>query len=403
MEENNIKSQLESLWKDTFGDSSEYIRIVFDNYFNPDLAVWHIHNNEVISALYGVPYSFSSYSGIELRGLYLCGLATKTDFRRKGLMSDLIEKINLRALQAGFDFTFLIPENDGVRKFYSDRRYHNSFYKLKEYFVYDHRFAQESNPEFITVDLVSLKTRENQNKEMFSDYLKLRNKTLDFLGSVKLHPNENQFSFSILHTRRDWELVIDEAILSGYKIFIGMKNEEIAGIAFAVLSLNDIPGAKTHGGQKERHQDILIKKLILSRHEESGNFINSIGLIYPEFNFIIIKDAVEIYPGDSNPQLWSPFFAIHNKPDSQYQDISHTEETFNPLKNAFPFGMIRFLNIDSFLEKIGLKNKESIKGFTSSEIETVLLRKPSQDASDDLLYNMLDIPEINFSASLLLE
>ena len=125
---NDIKLQIMKLWKDTFHDTDEYIKLVFDNYFNPELVEYKVENGEVLAAMLGVPYYFdmkpdkvNNQETGKLKGLYLCGLATKPECRKRGYMSRMIEDINQRAFKLDFDFSFLIPADGGLKKYYSDR------------------------------------------------------------------------------------------------------------------------------------------------------------------------------------------------------------------------------------------------------------------------------------------
>ena len=147
---NDIKLQIMKLWKDTFHDTDEYIKLVFDNYFNPELVEYKVENGEVLAAMLGVPYYFdmkpdkvNNQETGKLKGLYLCGLATKPECRKRGYMSRMIEDINQRAFKLDFDFSFLIPADGGLKKYYSDRGYVESFYRVKENYLPCHNFENE--------------------------------------------------------------------------------------------------------------------------------------------------------------------------------------------------------------------------------------------------------------------
>lgn len=129
------------LWKETFHDTDRYIRLVFDAYFNPDNICVRYDGDRLVAALLGVPYDFripveetspsvklkqvaESHSEVlDMRGLYLCGLATRPEYRKQGIMSDMMEEIQDSAANRGFDFTFLIPADDHLREYYRLRGY----------------------------------------------------------------------------------------------------------------------------------------------------------------------------------------------------------------------------------------------------------------------------------------
>ena len=136
----DIKSQMMQLWKDTFGDSDEYISIIFDSYFNPDLIEYQEENGIIVSAMIGIPYDFqmSGYGCAKtVSGLYLCGLATRPEARGKGIVTKLMNRIWRRARRMGYAFSFLIPASENLRKFYYDRGMSDAFYRYRYEFNTD--------------------------------------------------------------------------------------------------------------------------------------------------------------------------------------------------------------------------------------------------------------------------
>ena len=56
MNPTELKSRLAKLWKDTFHDTDEYISLVFNNYFDPELVAYEESGGDVVAGLIGVPY-----------------------------------------------------------------------------------------------------------------------------------------------------------------------------------------------------------------------------------------------------------------------------------------------------------------------------------------------------------
>lgn len=127
-----LKDRMMKLWKDTFGDPYEYIRMVFDTYFvEENVETVEDEKGRLISSLLGVSYRFFD-CGVEpscgshdcyLKGMYLCGLATVPDMRRKGLMKKLMRMFEERAAGNDYDFSFLIPADERLRNYYSRMGY----------------------------------------------------------------------------------------------------------------------------------------------------------------------------------------------------------------------------------------------------------------------------------------
>ena len=357
-----------SLWKETFGDSSEYISLVFDTYFSPDKIAFHEEGGEIKAALLTLPYSFESSAKTELKGLYLCGLATRKDARHRGLMSGLLEETNQRAKEAGFDFTFLIPSEEGIRRYYRDRGYHDAFYKKKEYYVKGHKFG---NAEGFTI----LKY-EGKNEETVLKFL---------LGTGNL-PYKGKNSFLLQHTQEDWETVLKEALISGDTVYLAYKDDTIKSIGFC----------------KIKHQSIDIKKLIAIDKQSEEALLNGISKENPDCNIILTRDLESLIEQEDSNQLWSPFYAQNNSKNAEYEDIAVIEEPYNETMNSFSFGMINIFNLEGLLRKTGYDNLKSLDAYSEEEIKKLVLRKPVGRKAD-ALEQILNLPEINFSMSLMLE
>lgn len=363
---------MEGLWKETFGDSSEYVSLVFRNYFNPELVAFHEESGKVVSALLGVPYNFVSDSGKNLKGLYLCGLATKRDVRRHGYMSALIENINVKAQKEGFDFSFLIPSGEGLKRYYRDHGYHDSFYKIKENYVKGHIFGGDDSVEVV------------QYEES------LKGKLTDFLLLHELDLHKNTFSFSLIHSEKDWHAVLDEAVLSKEHIYVALRGEEIVGAAFT-----------RHKEEGEKRETLEIKEIKTADVEVERKMLGEIGKIYSESTITIIRDLENVV-ADGGSQLWNPFFARNNGKSAEYEDVAEIEQPFNISRLAYAMGMVRIFNLDGLLNKIGIENSNSFKGFSKQEMFRLVLRRPVGNRSD-ALENILDLPEISLTMSLLLE
>ena len=103
-----------------------------------------------------------------VNGLYLCGLATKPEYRGEGIMSQLIERISVKASRMGYAFTFLIPASDSLRLYYSDRGYLDSFPYYKLNYVAEHKFCDSiinisSDIQVSSVDNYSNSSSDNEN------------------------------------------------------------------------------------------------------------------------------------------------------------------------------------------------------------------------------------------------
>lgn len=370
-----MKKAMMGLWKENFGDSDAYIKLVFDTYYDESNIAASIVGNEAEASLLGVPYTFRRSDDDTLRGLYLCGLSTRREKRRKGLMSALIEEINARALRGGYDFTFLIPSDSGIRKYYSDRGYHNAFYKKRECYVKGHNFHSQLD------SAVRVEKFSGEGREELLGFLCANERRCSRDGSS----DGKTMVYQLVHTRRDWEAVVADALMDTGGIYIIKEGESVVGAAFYA----------------EHKDGIEVREMILSDSRYRAALLQ--GVLDSEG---VERMALTVdFPScddDGNAAVWQPFYAQNNGKNAEYEDIAEVGAPFDPAVNAFPYAMIRLLDVKALMDKLGISGDRNYDGFTEKELIEVLLRKPS-GGSVNPLGEMLGLVDLDFTGALLLE
>lgn len=395
MKASELKTQMESLWKETFGDSSDYVALIFESYFNPDRVVYREEKGEIVAALMGVPYAFAAGrtngKSEKLKGLYLCGLSTKKEYRHKGIMTSLIEQINERAKENGYDFTFLIPADEGLQRYYEDRGFLKSFYKIRKNYVKGHNFG--GNTAVRVKKLIKSETDYKGGNDGMPFVDTIKNDILTFL---LLHGNKafnRKDSYQLQHTRQDWEIVCQEALISDDTIYIGVVEGKIVGVAF---TRNEQSSENIENGH------ILIKKLVATESDIEQAMMREVARENPKSGITIVRDLDEVVD-NCEDQLWSPFYARNNQQTAEYEDIAEVEEPYNPSLSGYPYGMVRVLNERSLVLKICDQLPDDLEIFNSQdELLRLILRRP-QGERNDVLDKILDLPELSLNISLLLE
>lgn len=129
------KRDMMDLWKEIFHDSSQYINLVFNTYFSLDNTFVKYEGEKLVAALLGIPYTFQAFDKqghkMYLKGFYLCGLATRPEWRRKGIMSLLMQEAEITAKARGYDMTFLIPADSHLREYYHKMGYYTASYRTR--------------------------------------------------------------------------------------------------------------------------------------------------------------------------------------------------------------------------------------------------------------------------------
>lgn len=360
------------LWIDTFHDSIDYVSLVFNSYFNKDLIEYELENGHVVASLVGVPYEFGGFDAVNgnprpfrLRGLYLCGLATIQRLRHRGIMSRLIEKINAKAQDLGYDFTFLIPANDGLRKYYSDRGYVDAFRRVTNRYLNNHDFRNELK----SIDTNALGEFDDL---ICSDYRSadadMRNAFINYIMSHE----KNGPMISLMHSHEDLRTAIRENEISdGSVLALKDENGEPRGMAFCSVDAS--------------MDSVNVRLLVADDVAAHYRLLAEIQKYFPELNIML------------------------NTPETIFGDVRN---------DAKPYGMLRLLNAQHLVDEVhqlcqgnpeiakllrvsgGEEIYRSLRGMSEKEMAETLFRRI---LPNDSFSRYLDLPALPISISLMLD
>lgn len=193
------RDALMRMWKDVFHDSKEYISLFFDSYFNRDNCRVVMERGTVISMMFAVPYKFNVYGEKYVNGLYLCGLATDKKYRGRGIMRRMIEDVNRYAGHNGYEFTFLIPAGDSLRRYYGMTGYVNNI--DRSVWLPKHVDDKDCISGYYCSNYCKIEDVSNVHCLRLISFLVEREQ----LGEC----------VNIVHSARDWQTVIQEWVMSG--------------------------------------------------------------------------------------------------------------------------------------------------------------------------------------------
>lgn len=118
--------KLKTLWKTSFDDSEESLDFFFKNTVSPHRVLAAFDGEIPVSALYMLESEividekiYSSY--------YIYAVCTHPDYRKKGLMNKLFEKLFSVSESRGIDYLFLVPEEEYLFEVYGKLSFENGF------------------------------------------------------------------------------------------------------------------------------------------------------------------------------------------------------------------------------------------------------------------------------------
>lgn len=343
MNDEEIKKKMMKLWKDIFHDSDAYISLVFNNYFSTDLIEYYEENGRIISALLGVPYQFGC-GDQRLSGLYLCGLATDEEFRNRGIMNNLIEKINAKAKERGYSFTFLIPSSDALINYYSVKGYTNAMYRVEDCYTQVHDFGK---------DYISILSREDDRvKRLKEKYYQNLATTIVGENDTEIHKeiisyirkSENNIStyLTIEHSEKDIEQIIKENNISGGKIVVSHSPDKtLTGIAFVSV---------------DYRKRVVISKIYYDDNCSLYKILDYVKKTYPDSPI-----SVFCYPEETDRRvLWMKVYGASNPEGGNLEGAyGISERVYDVSRHARPYGMIRVLDLREILKFLAVYRNDA--------------------------------------------
>ncbi len=337
MERNEVKRQMMNLWKETFHDSEEYIRLVFDAYFDPEYVEYEERDGRIIACLLAIPYTFGN-DNYGINSVYLCGLSTYYKNRGEGIMTDLIQKIENRMRQKGYSFMFLIPANKGLRRYYSDRGFINGFYKSALHYTSLHDFKRDYYSSIADDEnaLFEVKRRyfDGLTIEIIDRLEGLTESSVaDQITNFILSCEDKQKGLALYQNADQINVVLKETLVSGGRIVICRNSDdEYSGVGLYSITENEI----SENGRYAMNYGSLckIREAVLLTGGGRNLTVNQYG-----------------YENNSGKEaIWNPMFSTVLPTAAQVGAVGTMERVYNPNKHSDVYGMIRILSISEILK-----------------------------------------------------
>lgn len=125
-----MRTDLERIWRQCFGDSAEYVSYFFDNRYNPNSCIVYVDETvgRPVAMLHMLDCSVTEDSEI-VPAQYIYAAATRPDHQGRGIMSLLFEYARRYAASRGQKYMVLVPGSRELFRFYEKR----GFYRCYKY------------------------------------------------------------------------------------------------------------------------------------------------------------------------------------------------------------------------------------------------------------------------------
>jgi predicted acetyltransferase len=114
----HTREAVRAMWKTCFGDPDDYMDIYFRHKYRDEQTLVYFDEGRAVASLQMLPYSFT-FHGSKIPVLYLSGVCTLPEARRKGFMHQLLLRSFGVAREREIPLMLLVPQEEWLLGFYA--------------------------------------------------------------------------------------------------------------------------------------------------------------------------------------------------------------------------------------------------------------------------------------------
>ena len=204
-EEMRVRFETRHLWERSFADPRAFIDLYFREKYRKERNETIVRDGRVVSALQKLPYPLT-YGGRMLPASYISGACTDEDYRKRGLMGELLAQTHRAMQEENAVLSFLIPATPELATYYAKFGYTPCF-----------RFGWETVTAKASADasLVSGPVVQPQSEE----YL------------IYLRQKMQERPVCVQHPLSDLRAVVDDMRMAGDTMWEVRRDELLVGLA----------------------------------------------------------------------------------------------------------------------------------------------------------------------------
>ncbi len=109
--------QVREMWKTVFGDPDDYMEVYFRHKYRDETTLLYMEGDKAVASLQMLPYRFT-FCETEIPVIYLAGVSTLPEYRRKGYVRQLLIKSFEEAERKDVPLMLLVPQEEWLLRFY---------------------------------------------------------------------------------------------------------------------------------------------------------------------------------------------------------------------------------------------------------------------------------------------
>jgi predicted acetyltransferase len=144
------KEEMAQLWQLCFGDPADYISHFFEHRFEPSQTLVSVLDQRIVSVVHMLPASIC-LGGRETPAQYIYAVCTHPDYRKRGIMEQMMASACDRAAAAGQRFSTLLPASDPLYDYYGRLSY-MEYFKIRRVDCLMGELKSQGDPDFRLLD-----------------------------------------------------------------------------------------------------------------------------------------------------------------------------------------------------------------------------------------------------------
>lgn len=206
--------ELKSLWETVFGDDDDVIDYFFENTVNAAEIYAYRKDGRIVSAFYLIDSSVTDKNK-KLNAKYLYAAATLPEYRRNGIMGEMIKYAADYCRKRNTDVIFLYPADDALYNYYAKLGFRQMFNE-RFYIIEKKEIEKYKGQRYFNVALSYDRMREYIPAEAFcsfdcryTDFARFLARKYGFEICASFDDEDSVF---VIGSKKDGRITVDEAI-----------------------------------------------------------------------------------------------------------------------------------------------------------------------------------------------
>lgn len=204
------KEETQRLWELCFNENDDdvaFTKLYFSERYSDKVNITSSFDGKIVSAMQLLPYPMT-FSGQTIPTSYISGACTDPEYRRKGLMAELIAKALRRMKQEGIYVSTLIPASDALFLFYEKSQFTTVFYKREQIIPLNKLPLKE--------EIIVTPFRKGEH-DVYPYFVR------------KMQQRDN----CVQHTPEDFRVILKDMNLFEDTLYVARLDNDIVGLAFS--------------------------------------------------------------------------------------------------------------------------------------------------------------------------